>query len=92
MKSLHRLPSAEEAVRQTRAASLNVPYKWVNESNNLVELAHGLGLHLATWTPNERGDIEQSVDKGADAVMSDRLDVLQGVLNDHNPANPSIVQ
>jgi glycerophosphoryl diester phosphodiesterase len=74
-KATRRLPS--DAVPAT---SINVPYQWVKASSNLVEIAHGLGLHIATWTPNEIKDIQSSADKGVDAIMSDRLDNLQSVI------------
>lgn len=81
LKSLRKLPTPEEAVTTTRATSFHAPYRWINESTNLVELAHGLGLHVASWTPDEIKDIQRSADKGADAIMSNRLDNLQEVLH-----------
>ncbi len=84
LKSMRKLPSAEDAVASTGATSLNAPFRWINESRNLVELAHGLGLHVASWTPNEEGSIRQSAQTGADAIMSDRLEPLQRVLKEES--------
>lgn len=79
-----------DLVRVSGADILNVPYRWVNNSSNLVEVAHELGLHVATWTPNSSHDIQESLDHNADAIMSDNVMELKRAILARDETNPSI--
>lgn len=46
----------------------------------LLRAAHGAGLEVHVWTVNERADMERLLDLGVDGLITDRADVLKGVL------------
>ncbi len=46
----------------------------------LVEMSHGIGLRVVTWTVDEPVVMRHLLDVGVDAIISDRPDVLREVL------------
>lgn len=48
----------------------------------LVEAAHGAGLQVHTWTVNDRSEMEKLLEIGVDGLVTDRPDVLKGLLID----------
>jgi glycerophosphoryl diester phosphodiesterase len=46
----------------------------------LVDLVHGLGMSVITWTVNEPGDLVAVAAAGVDGVISDRVAEARGVL------------
>ena len=46
----------------------------------LLRALHGAGLDVHVWTVNERAGMERLLDLGVDGLITDRADVLKGVL------------
>lgn len=91
LKAGGRLEDPEAMVLAAKATSATIPYRWLNHSEDLEDVAHELGLRVVTWTPNTMADIVPSV-RRADGVMSDHLDVLEAAISEHSPGNTSIVR
>lgn len=67
------------------AACVQVPVKRgpvtvVNE--RFVSAAHDRGLPVHVWTVNDADEMERLLDMGVDGIMTDRPQVLKGVLQD----------
>ncbi|GMA38289.1 glycerophosphodiester phosphodiesterase family protein [Mobilicoccus caccae] len=45
----------------------------------VIEMAHDLGVRVVTWTVDDADTMHHLLDVGADAVITDRPDVLRGV-------------
>jgi glycerophosphoryl diester phosphodiesterase len=52
----------------------------------LVRDAHRRGLRIDVWTVDEEDDMRRLLDWGVDGIMTDRPDVLAGVLEGRRPA------
>lgn len=50
-----------------------------------VRAAHAVGARVDAWTINEPGSMRELLDLGADAVMTDKPDVLAEVLRERRP-------
>ena len=50
--------------------------------NRLVDAAHDRGLAVHVWTVNDAADMRTLLDLGVDGVMTDRADVLRGILEE----------
>ncbi|HEU5112028.1 MAG TPA: glycerophosphodiester phosphodiesterase [Acidimicrobiia bacterium] len=48
----------------------------------LIESAHAQGLQVHVWTVNNRSEMEELLDLGVDGIITDRPDVLKGVLEE----------
>jgi hypothetical protein len=46
-------------------------------SEALVEQAHGLGLHVNTWTVNNPFAARIAVEAGVDSITTDRVDLVR---------------
>lgn len=75
-----KLNNTEAMVKNLKATSVSIPYRWVNNSSDFVDISHSYGIHVAVWTPNKREDILASVAKGVDAVMSDNIKELREII------------
>lgn len=73
-------PFVEYYVQETQAASIHIPYRWITNSpkagSKLIAYSHNLGLKVVVYTPNSKKAIKKSFEAGVDAVMSDRLALL----------------
>ncbi len=69
-------------IRWTRAESIHIPYSWTARKNGprIIKLSHELGLKIGVYTPNSKEDIEESLDKGVDVIMSDNVRLLKSLL------------
>lgn len=52
--------------------------------SKLVKEAHQADLHVATWTVNEREEMERTIAAGVDGIMSDFPDRLRAVVEDRS--------
>lgn len=61
-------------------------------SERTVEAAHRAGVQVHVWTVNEADDMRRLLDLGVDGLVSDRADVLRGVLRERGqwPAQPPV--
>jgi len=80
-----------EAVAQSSAGSklsgpagaLQIPVTWYGVpllTRRLVEAAHAAGRLVHVWTVNRRIDMEQWLDLGVDGLITDRPDLLKGLV------------
>ena len=51
------------------------------DTAGLIERVHRLGLQVHYWTINDADEMDRLLDRGADAIISDRIDVLKQVLD-----------
>ncbi len=82
-----RLPG-EIYFERVAATDFEVKYPFINR--NVVERAHEAGIHVIAWAPNTRARIERALDQGVKGVLSDRIDLLKGIVLDRDPANKSL--
>lgn len=64
-------------------AALQVPYRrgpFTLVTRSLVRRVHAAGAHLHVWTIDDPAEMEDLIDLGVDGLISDRTDVLKGVL------------
>lgn len=47
----------------------------------LVDALHALGIGVSCWTPNDASDMERLLGMGLDAIMSDELSLLRGLVD-----------
>ena len=67
------------------AAVLQVPYRLRGVpvlTRGLLSRAHSLGLHVHAWTIDDPQEMHELLDLGVDGLMTDRTDLLRGVLLD----------
>lgn len=64
--------------RFLRVAALHPNHRRV--SRDLVKQAHRRGLQVNTWTVNEPQDMVRLIELGVDAIITDRPDLLAGIL------------
>jgi glycerophosphoryl diester phosphodiesterase len=81
--ALARLTTASAVMRRVGADCIQVPISRgpipiVTE--RFIAAAHGAGLPVHVWTINEETTINELLDLGVDAIMSDRLRLLRDVL------------
>jgi glycerophosphoryl diester phosphodiesterase len=50
------------------------------DSAGFIERIHRLGLQVHYWTINDREEMNQLLDQGADAIITDEIEVLKEVL------------
>jgi glycerophosphoryl diester phosphodiesterase len=49
-------------------------------TSGLIQAAHRAGIRVDVWTVDEEKDMRRFIDYGVDGIMSDRPDILNGVL------------
>jgi glycerophosphoryl diester phosphodiesterase len=79
------LPGRLAARVVRRAAALQVPHRrgpLVVASERLVRRAHTAGLHVHVWTVDDADEMRALLDRGVDGLMTDRTDILAGVLRE----------
>ena len=54
-------------------------YKYITAG--LLEEAHQLGLQVFVWTPDSRSDMQRLIKMGVDGIITNRPDILKGVLS-----------
>jgi glycerophosphoryl diester phosphodiesterase len=73
--------------------ALQVPHRTgrvVVASPRLVGRAHRAGLHVHVWTVDDPDEMRLLLDRGVDGLMTDRTDILRGVLGERGlwPVDP----
>jgi glycerophosphoryl diester phosphodiesterase len=82
-----RLPQdIRQTCADTGAAGICV-HHWV-VSDQLVEEAHNLGLHVNTWTVNNPFAARMAADAGVDSITTDRVDLVRLALRSHLQPGP----
>jgi glycerophosphoryl diester phosphodiesterase len=70
-------------VVRSEAAALQLP-RWSRGvrvvTRPLLDLAHSVGLQVHVWTVNDPAEMEELLDLGVDAIITDRPDLLKSVL------------
>jgi glycerophosphoryl diester phosphodiesterase len=56
---------------------------------DLIAEAHRLGMAVVVWTVNKPADMARMIDLGVDGIISDRPDLLRGVVGDKGIALPT---
>lgn len=56
---------------------------------DLIAEAHRLGMAVVVWTVNKPADMARMIDLGVDGIISDRPDLLRGVVSDKGIALPT---
>ncbi len=79
------LPSARLAglLTGSQMAALQLPHRHrglVLTTPGLVRRAHRAGKHVHVWTVDDPAEMELLLDLGVDGLMTDRTDILKGVL------------
>lgn len=82
-----RLPSTVVRAQAEVAAEGICVHHWA-VSDELVEAAHGLGLHVNSWTVNDATTAARLAGAGVDSVTTDRVDVVAGALAEAGPRRP----
>lgn len=60
--------------------SIHVPYRWVlhpTKGKKFITFTHSLGLKVAVYVPNDEQSIKKCLSVGADAIMSDNIELLK---------------
>jgi glycerophosphoryl diester phosphodiesterase len=66
------------------ALQVPVDYRGISlVTPRFVEAAHSLGVRVDVWTINDPGEMKRLLDLGVDVIMTDRPEVLAGVLEGH---------
>ncbi|MGW2309259.1 glycerophosphodiester phosphodiesterase [Actinomadura luteofluorescens] len=61
------------------ADQVNPPFVGLTE--DYVDEVHDAGMDLLTWTVNDPGDMERAIDLDVDGIITNRPDVLHGVVD-----------
>jgi glycerophosphoryl diester phosphodiesterase len=72
-------------VVRSEAAALQLPRRSRGVrvvTRPLIDLAHSIGLQVHVWTVNDPAEMEELLDLGVDAIITDRPDLLKEVLLD----------
>jgi len=82
---LDEVPTDEAALREVfrqalraRTSAIGLSYK--KATAQVVRMAHERGFAVFTWTVNRESDMRRMIGLGVDAVITDRPDVLLGVV------------
>ena len=78
-----------EGLARPRYAALQVPVRYRGlpiVTPRFVAAAHSRGARVDVWTVDEPGEMRSMLDLGVDAVMTDRPEVLAGVLGERGQA------
>jgi glycerophosphoryl diester phosphodiesterase len=70
-------------VVRSEAAALQLPRRSRGVrvvTRPLIDLAHSVGLQVHVWTVNDPAEMEELLDLGVDAIITDRPDLLKEVL------------
>ena len=59
-------------------------------TREFIRRAHQVGLDVHVWTLNNREQIEQALDLGADGVMTDNVVLLRDILAERGHWHPRI--
>jgi len=63
-------------IRRSNADNMHPRYMLLQYQPELMELYHGRGMKVNTWTVNEESDMRDMIDRGVDCIISNYPDLL----------------
>ena len=67
--------------RGFQAYQLPFNYRGMKIDRRLIDAVHRAGAHIHLWTVNEADDMERFIAMGVDGIITDRPDLLNGVID-----------
>ncbi|MCQ2510578.1 MAG: glycerophosphodiester phosphodiesterase [Lachnospiraceae bacterium] len=66
----------DKYIERTNADNMHPRYMLLQYQPELVDLYHGRGMKINTWTVNEEADMRDMINRGVDLIISNEADLL----------------